>query len=136
MSEVDPLAKYEPDWKAFQLMQVCGDCAELCEELIELYKSSFEDALAKLNKAIAEKNKKDAKLYSHDIKGASANVGGVLVSSVARELELLAMDEKFEEMPKLIEALEKKQKKLIGIFKELLANFPEDYEIPDDDEYY
>ena len=56
-------------------------------ELLEIFIESSESDLDKLNKAIDEADQKMAADAAHSIKGASANLGFMDISSVAKSIE-------------------------------------------------
>lgn len=118
-------SKFQPQWQSEQFFQICDDDKELAEELIELYRDQFEQSYESFKKAHDAKDQKNIIFFAHDMKGASANLGGAVVSGICLELEKMGKEGNLGDMSGQIDKLRKEQDALMAIFDEVLENFPE-----------
>lgn len=90
------------DWD--RLIDRLGD-EETVLEVMPVYVEENRRRLEELNKAVLHGNAAQVKLYAHGIKGASANVGAVELSKVAKTLEHLAADDDLSDARRLLQEI-------------------------------
>jgi histidine phosphotransfer protein HptB len=83
-----PAGGIQIDWE--QLHQVSEGDRDFEIELLAMLAEDVRERLTELRRTIVTNNFEDLKSEAHYIKGASANVGIVTVSSIAKKLEDLA----------------------------------------------
>lgn len=75
------------DWQ--QLHDLSGNDAEFERELLQMFMEDTENQLIQLSAAIAEADPALSQHIAHHIKGAAANVGAMVISSKAAQMEAI-----------------------------------------------
>ncbi len=75
--------------------------AGLIAELFQTYKKSVGDMMTKIETGLRENDFELLRRTSHTLKSSSHNVGAVILSELAREMEYAARDNKGEKLPEL-----------------------------------
>ena len=70
-------------------MKVGGD-VQLAIDVIEIFKAEAPQLIRRLESSLDARDARDAASHAHTVKGASANVGGELLSDFARQIEAAA----------------------------------------------
>jgi signal transduction histidine kinase/CheY-like chemotaxis protein/PAS domain-containing protein len=88
------------------LHQICDGNAEFELELLELFVSNTRSHLQALATAIAQGDTHQIEQEAHHIKGASANLGLILMQTTAAELEMAATQGRLAPAPRLLQQLQ------------------------------
>lgn len=75
-----------------QLSSLSGGDSAFEAELLEIYLGDMQQQQQQLEQAIAAAKWHQVRELAHYIKGASANVGAVLVAAIAAQIETMACD--------------------------------------------
>ena len=69
-------------------IRYCANDEEFLTEMLETLVDSYEETLAKITKAYNSADWKNYTIYVHGLKSSSLTVGGEILSSAAKELEM------------------------------------------------
>ena len=107
-----------------RLREVCGDDAEMINEIVELYFSQTREQLDELEKALPEKNYDGIYKAAHKIAGGSLTCGMNAIVQPIRELEQIGRNQTGDNIEDLLEqarrAFEQMQRHFETKAKELL----------------
>ncbi len=106
---------------ATALANLDGDM-ELLEEVVQVFLETTPIMLADLNEAVKSGNAAEITAAAHSIKGASANIGALIVSETARKLELMGKTEEIADAAKETEELIQEIDALVSFAKEKFAS--------------
>ena len=99
------------------LRKMGGDA--LVSRLLQLFRSSSSLQIEKLQEGIIEQNAEAVRHAAHTLKSAAANVGGVKLAELARNIELAARDGSLTFDKKLGETLKTEFQEVLQVFSEL-----------------
>lgn len=86
-----------------RLRDVCGDDAEMIDEIVELYFSQTSEQLVELEHAVSAKNFDDIYKSAHKIVGGSMTCGMNAVVPFMRELEQIGRSQNGENAAQLLQ---------------------------------
>ncbi len=85
---------------------------EFMGELIDLYLEDMPRQLEALRLAVEKHDAASAAATAHRLKGASGNVGADSLSSLCREIEESSRDNKLDQLPGLVEAVDEESSRV------------------------
>lgn len=98
--------------KAGSLERLGGD-EDLYKEVCEIFVTDSKNNIERLKTVLSNKDQEDSTRRLHSLKGAAANIGGVKLSRIAGELEILAREGKLLEIEDKYEVLKESLEELL-----------------------
>lgn len=102
--------KGDIDWE--QLHELSGHDQEFEQELLQIFLQDSVEQVLHLQTAWAAGNLGEIRQIAHHIKGASANVGAVVISGWAAQIEMAARDNRGETIGRSLDELSQGVEKL------------------------
>jgi len=91
--------------------------SSLVEKIIESFLDDIPNQFDKLKKSLDEGNIADSTLHAHSIKGSSANISGVKLQNIAKEIEYFAHDEDLDSAKALFNDAQQACEELISLLQ-------------------
>jgi PAS domain S-box-containing protein len=114
--------KYSTDLLVFDkpaLLERVMDDVDLSRRLIAIFLEDMPKNMTALKDCIGKKELENVNVYAHKIKGASANIGGLVLSAVASQMELAGNKNQVDKMDMLLAELEKQYDQLVDELKDV-----------------
>ena len=93
-------------WDREFALEQAADDQELLQELLDIFKTSFTEDMEKMRNGLSESDSQQVSAAAHSIKGASASLGIVGVSQLAKQIEIQSKRGNLKDSTPLVDQLQ------------------------------